>query len=87
MIFIASLLIGILCGQCADGYAVTMDLLQCVVTDTNCAIGLSVFLTLCGIVAIICLLVLIFNVELPNEMKGFVFYAQVRSSDITAKTI
>ena len=29
------------------------------------------------LVVIICILILLFNVELPNEMKGFIFYAQV----------
>ena len=29
------------------------------------------------LVVVICALILLFNVELPNEMKGFVFYAQV----------
>ncbi len=39
--------------------------------------GLAVFLILYIVVIIIALLVLIFDTELPNELKGFVFYAQV----------
>lgn len=68
---------GILCGQCSDGYAVTLDLLTCTSADDQCAMGLAVFLILYIVVIIIALLVLIFDTELPNELKGFVFYAQV----------
>ncbi len=68
---------GILCGQCADGYAVTLDLLTCTPANDQCAMGLAVFLILYVVVIIIALLVLTFDTELPNELKGFVFYAQV----------
>ena len=71
------MIVGILCGQCTDRYAVTLDLLQCTPSDNQCAGGLSVFIILCGAVVVLCFLILIFNVELPNELKGFVFYAQV----------
>ena len=36
--------IGRLCGTCAKGYGVTLDLLSC---DNQCSAGLPVFLILC----------------------------------------
>lgn len=74
-----SLASGILCGQCSEGYAVTLDLLTCTSSEHNCAVGLALFLALYVVVIIIGLLVFRFNTELPNELKGFVFYAQVSS--------
>lgn len=34
------------------------------------------------LVVIISSLILIFNIELPNELKGFIFYAQVSSQSL-----
>ena len=55
----------------------TLDLLSCTSAGDQCAGGLTVFLILYGAVVIIALLAFVFNKELPNELKGFVFYAQV----------
>ena len=55
----------------------TLDLLSCTSAKDQCAVGLSVFLILYGVVVVIALLAFVFNIELPNELKGFVFYAQV----------
>ena len=68
---------GVLCGRCREGYAVTLDLLSCTSAQDQCAVGLSVFLILYGVVVVIALIAFVFNTELPNELKGFVFYAQV----------
>lgn len=77
-------LAGVLCGQCSEGYGVTLDLLTCTSAEDQCAVGLALFLALYVVVIIIALLVFRFNTELPNELKGFVFYAQVSSYSFVA---
>ena len=67
---------GDLCGTCSKGYAVTMDAQHCQ-KENLCPVGGVILAILCILVVVICALILLFNVELPNEMKGFVFYAQV----------
>ena len=55
----------------------TLDLLSCTPAEDQCAGGLTVFLILYGAVVIIALLAFVLNKEVPNQLKGFVFYAQV----------
>ena len=55
----------------------TLDLLSCTSAEDQCAGGLTVFLILYGVVFIIALLAFVFNKDVPNQLKGFVFYAQV----------
>lgn len=66
---------GPLCGTCIKNHGVTLDLQNC--TGTTCVAGLLLFIGLCILVVVVSLLILFFNVELPNELKGFLFYAQV----------
>eukprot|EP00731_Ephydatia_muelleri_P012526 Em0006g1420a len=69
---------GIFCSQCKDGYGVTMDLLSC---ENNCGIsapGLYIYVILyCILIPILTLVILYFDVKVPNELKGFIFYAQI----------
>ncbi|KAL5515915.1 hypothetical protein EMCRGX_G001160 [Ephydatia muelleri] len=67
---------GSLCKTCASGYAITMDLQHCLEVEF-CAAGDTILVLLCIFVVFISFFILLFNVELPNEMKGFVFYVQV----------
>ena len=44
-----------------------------------CIVSLSLYAVIVGfLVVIVSLLILFFNIELPNELKGFIFYAQVK---------
>jgi hypothetical protein len=65
---------GRLCGTCQEGYGVTLDLQSC---NDKCDAGLPLFLILCVGVVAVSLLIMLFDIELPNELKGFLFYAQV----------
>ncbi len=43
--YIITVFSGRLCGECDEGYGVTMDLLSC--SNVKCALGLSLFILLC----------------------------------------
>jgi predicted outer membrane repeat protein len=67
---------GIMCGKCNEGYSITLDLQSCHENE-GCWQGLLVFLILCVAVVVASFLIMFFNVQVPNELKGFLFYAQV----------
>ncbi|XP_019851702.1 PREDICTED: uncharacterized protein LOC109581757 [Amphimedon queenslandica] len=68
--------IGDLCGQCKEGRGVSLDLQIC--SEVSCSVGLTLFLLLsCLAVLIFCCAILYINVTIPNELRGFLFYAQV----------
>ncbi|CAI8022052.1 hypothetical protein GBAR_LOCUS12976 [Geodia barretti] len=65
---------GTLCGDCKEGYGVTFDLRFC----RRCgAGGIVLFVFICIMTVIVSLLILFYNLPLPDELKGFVFFAQV----------
>lgn len=71
---------GTLCGDCQPGYGVTFDLRSC---QRNCGpYGILLFLVICLITPLLSLAVLYFDFPLPNELKGVIFYAQVRQWNI-----
>ena len=68
---------GQLCGDCQPGYGVTFDLRYC---KQDCGVvGIIVFIGICVVTLIVSLIVLYFDLPLPNELKSVIFFAQVTS--------
>jgi predicted outer membrane repeat protein len=65
---------GTLCGDCKEGYGVTFDLRFCRRCGSG---GIVLFVFICVVTVVIALVVLFCDLPLPDEMKGFVFFAQV----------
>jgi predicted outer membrane repeat protein len=69
---------GVSCGTCdADqGYGITMDLSYCF-NDCFWFVGVILFIVVCVTVVLGCILLLYFNIGVPNELRGFFFFVQV----------
>ncbi|XP_065897690.1 uncharacterized protein [Dysidea avara] len=67
---------GDLCSQCKDNYGVTLDLRKCGV-DSCGAVGITIFSLTCLFFIVFSSLALFFDFTLPNELRGFIFFAQV----------
>ena len=68
------------CVGCNSGISLCMLVYLRTSLSSSSFHSLSSLLTGVGM-AIICFLVLFFDIQLPNELKGFLFYAQVSSTD------
>ncbi|XP_065897695.1 uncharacterized protein [Dysidea avara] len=67
---------GDLCSRCKQGYGVTLDLRYC--DDNLCGVaGVIIFSLACLFFILFSSLALFFNFTLPNELRGFLFFAQV----------
>ena len=72
-----SIVPGKLCGECLDGYGPSFDLRFC---SNECVPGgVLLFIFICIITMIGSLLVLYFDFPIPNELKGVIFFTQVRA--------
>lgn len=69
---------GKLCGECLEGYGPSFDLRFC---SKGCVPGgVILFIFICIITMIGSLFILYFDFPIPNELKGVIFFTQVRDT-------